>query len=63
MSHHKLVNTNEVDQNLKMLLKYDGVFCFGGTNQDNVMHNNVTFLNCIGKENALDVRFQSWVEV
>jgi len=27
------------------------------------MHNDITFLNCIGKENALDVRFQSWVPV
>lgn len=32
LSHHKLVNTNEVEANLKMLLKYDGVFCFGGVN-------------------------------
>lgn len=34
LSHHKLVNTNEVEPNLKMLLKYDGVFCFGGVNHD-----------------------------
>jgi len=28
------VHSNEVDSNLKMLLKYDGVFCFGGVNDE-----------------------------
>jgi hypothetical protein len=27
------------------------------------MHNDITFLGCIGKENALDVRFQSWAPI
>jgi hypothetical protein len=34
LAHHKLANTNEIDSNLKMLLKYDGVFCFGGINNE-----------------------------
>ncbi len=38
-----------MDTNLKMLLKYDGVLCFGGVNNEGEMHNEITFLNCIGK--------------
>jgi hypothetical protein len=34
LAHHKLANTNEIDPNLKLLLKYDGVFCFGGINNE-----------------------------
>lgn len=49
LSHHKLVNTSEVEPNLKILLKFDGVFCFGGENHEGEMNNEITFLNCIGK--------------
>jgi hypothetical protein len=30
LAFHKLVNTNHIDPQAKSLLKYDGVFCFGG---------------------------------
>ena len=47
------MNTNDVDINIKSMLKYDGVLCFGGIDNDNNMNNEIAFLNCINKENGL----------
>jgi hypothetical protein len=45
---------------VKQGLKYDGVFCFGGSDQEGRVGGELMHLDCVTKDSMLDVRFQGW---
>lgn len=61
MAHHKIVHTYELEPNLRNQVKLEGVFSFGGEDEEGRLNNDLTFINVFGKAGqSLDIKFKKW---
>lgn len=64
LAHHQLVNTYELEGNLRSQVRLEGVFCFGGENEEGTVNNALSFINVLGKGGQnLDIKFKRWESV
>lgn len=61
IAHHKIVHTYELETNIRNQIKLDGVFSFGGEDENGNLNNNLTFINVLSKVSQnLDIKFKKW---
>lgn len=64
ITHHQLLQTYEIEGNLRNHVKLEGVFSFGGENEHGTLNNELTFINVLGKGGQnLDIKFKKWESV
>ena len=61
LASHQVINTYEMEQPHRNQLRLDGIFSFGGEDEQGQLNNHLLFMNVLGKNNQnLDIKFKKW---